>query len=70
MNDDVAGAVFRTGKLWFGSIRGGQAAGNERPLRQAEVGTVCILPLLAAAACSAHSAWSNIRTMRSLAQFP
>lgn len=45
MDDDVAGAVFRTGKLWFGSIQEARRLGM-KDTSQAEVGTVCILPLV------------------------
>src|SRR6266849_5889046 len=38
------GAVFRTGKLWCGSVQEARRLGMKDPA-QAEVGTVCILPL-------------------------
>jgi formate hydrogenlyase transcriptional activator len=45
MDDDVSGTVFRTGKLWFGSIQEARRLGM-KDTSQAEVGTVCILPLI------------------------
>jgi formate hydrogenlyase transcriptional activator len=45
MDDDASGAVFRTGKLWFGSIQEARRLGM-KDTSQAEVGTVCILPLV------------------------
>jgi formate hydrogenlyase transcriptional activator len=39
------GAVFRTGKLWCGSVQQARRLGMKDP-GQAEVGTVCILPLV------------------------
>ncbi len=39
------GAVFRTGKLWCGSVQEARRLGMKDPA-QAEVGTVCILPLV------------------------
>jgi formate hydrogenlyase transcriptional activator len=45
MDDDAAGAVFRSGKLWFGSIQEARRLGM-KDTSQAEVGTVCILPLV------------------------
>jgi formate hydrogenlyase transcriptional activator len=39
------GAVFRTGKLWCGSVQEARRLGMKDPT-QAEVGTVCILPLV------------------------
>jgi formate hydrogenlyase transcriptional activator len=45
MDDDVSGAVFRTGKLWFGSVQQARRLGM-KDTSQAEVGTVCILPLI------------------------
>jgi formate hydrogenlyase transcriptional activator len=45
MDDDVSGTVFRTGKLWFGSIQEARRLGM-KDTSQAEVGTVCILPLV------------------------
>jgi len=38
------GAAFRTGKLWCGSVQEARRLGMKDPA-QAEVGTVCILPL-------------------------
>ena len=45
MDDDVSSEVFRTGKLWFGSIQEARRLGM-KDTSQAEVGTVCILPLI------------------------
>jgi formate hydrogenlyase transcriptional activator len=45
MDDDASGTVFRTGKLWFGSIQEARRLGM-KDTSQAEVGTVCILPLI------------------------
>jgi formate hydrogenlyase transcriptional activator len=39
------GAVFRTGKLWCGSVQEARRLGMKDPAH-AEVGTVCILPLV------------------------
>jgi formate hydrogenlyase transcriptional activator len=39
------GTVFRTGKLWCGSVQEARRLGMKDPA-QAEVGTVCILPLV------------------------
>jgi formate hydrogenlyase transcriptional activator len=39
------GAVFRTGKLWCGSVQEARRLGMKDP-GQAELGTVCILPLV------------------------
>jgi formate hydrogenlyase transcriptional activator len=45
IDEDVAGTVFRTGKLWCGSIQEASRLGMKYPLH-AEVGTLCILPLV------------------------
>jgi formate hydrogenlyase transcriptional activator len=45
VDDDVFGAVFRTGKLWCGSVEEARRLGM-KGTAQAEVGTVCILPLI------------------------
>jgi formate hydrogenlyase transcriptional activator len=45
MDEDVSGAVFRTGKLWCGSVQEARRLGM-KDTAQAEVGTVCILPLV------------------------
>ena len=45
MDDDISGAVFRTGKLWCGSVQEARRLGM-KDTSQAEVGTVCILPLI------------------------
>jgi formate hydrogenlyase transcriptional activator len=45
IDDDVSGAVFRTGKLWCGSVQEARRLGM-KDTAQAEVGTVCILPLV------------------------
>jgi formate hydrogenlyase transcriptional activator len=44
-DDDVSTAVFRTGKLWLGSVQEARRLGM-KDTSQAEVGTVCILPLI------------------------
>src|SRR3984893_7986077 len=43
--DDVARAVFRTGKLWCGSVQEARRLGM-RDSGHPEIGTVCILPLV------------------------
>src|SRR5712664_990420 len=45
MDEDVSGAVFRTGKLWCGSVREARRLGM-KDSAQAELGTVCVLPLV------------------------
>jgi formate hydrogenlyase transcriptional activator len=45
MDEDVSGAVFRTGKLWCGSVQEARRLGM-KDTAQAEVGTVCVLPLV------------------------
>src|SRR5258706_10546332 len=45
IDEDVSGAVFRTGKLWCGSIQAARRLGI-KGTAQAQVGTVCILPLV------------------------
>src|ERR1700731_1047084 len=45
VDEDVSGAVFRTGKLWCGSVQEGRRLGM-KDTAQAEIGTVCILPLV------------------------
>jgi formate hydrogenlyase transcriptional activator len=45
IDDDIAGAVFRTGKLWCGSVQEARRLGM-KGTAQAEVGTVCVLPLV------------------------
>src|SRR5712672_2952042 len=45
LDEDVSGAVFRTGKLWRGSVQEARRLGL-KDTAQAEVGTVCILPLV------------------------
>jgi formate hydrogenlyase transcriptional activator len=44
IDEDVSGTVFRTGKLWCGSVQEAKRLGMKDPA-QAEVGTVCVLPL-------------------------
>src|SRR5467141_1316603 len=44
IDEDVSGAVFRTGKLWCGSVLEARRLGM-KDTAQVEVGTVCILPL-------------------------
>ncbi len=45
IDEDVSGAVFRTGKLWCGSVQEARRLGM-KDTSQAEVGTVCVLPLV------------------------
>ena len=45
MDEDISGEVFRTGKLWCGSIQEARRRGM-KDTAQAEVGTVCVLPLV------------------------
>jgi formate hydrogenlyase transcriptional activator len=45
VDDDVAAAVFRTGKLWCGSVQQARRLGM-KDSGQPEVGTVCVLPLV------------------------
>jgi formate hydrogenlyase transcriptional activator len=45
LDEDVSGEVFRTGKLWCGSIQEARRLGL-KDTAQAEVGNVCILPLV------------------------
>ncbi len=45
IDEDISGAVFRTGKLWCGSIQEARRLGM-KDTAQAEVGTVCCLPLV------------------------
>jgi formate hydrogenlyase transcriptional activator len=45
IDEDVSGTVFRTGKLWCGSIQEARRLGMKYALH-AEVGTLCILPLV------------------------
>jgi formate hydrogenlyase transcriptional activator len=45
IDQEIAGAVFRTGKLWCGSVQEARRLGM-KDTSQAEVGTVCILPLV------------------------
>jgi len=45
IDDDVAGTVFRTGKLWCGSVQEARRLGM-KGTAQTEVGTVCVLPLV------------------------
>jgi formate hydrogenlyase transcriptional activator len=44
-DDDISGAVFRTGKLWCGSLQEARRLGM-KDSTQSEVGTLCILPLV------------------------
>jgi formate hydrogenlyase transcriptional activator len=44
-DEDISGTVFRTGKLWCGSVQEARRLGM-KDTAQAEVGTVCVLPLL------------------------
>src|SRR5882724_7284168 len=45
MDEDISGAVFRTGKPWCGSVQEARRRGM-KDTAQAEVGTVSILPLV------------------------
>src|SRR3984893_10668688 len=45
IDEDVSGTVFRTGKPWCGSVQEARRLGM-KDTAQAEVGTVCILPLV------------------------
>jgi formate hydrogenlyase transcriptional activator len=45
IDEDFSGAVFRTGKLWCGSVQEARRLGM-KDMAQVEVGTVCILPLV------------------------
>jgi formate hydrogenlyase transcriptional activator len=45
IDEDVSGAVFRTGKLWCGTVQEARRLGM-KDTAQAEVGTVCIFPLV------------------------
>jgi len=45
IDGDVSGTVYRTGKLWCGSVQEARRLGM-KDTAQAEVGTVCILPLV------------------------
>src|SRR6202163_2424057 len=45
IDEDLSGAVFRTGKLWCGSVQEARRLGM-KDTAQAEIGTVCILPLV------------------------
>jgi formate hydrogenlyase transcriptional activator len=45
IDEDVSGVVFRTGKLWCGSVQEARRLGM-KDTAQGEVGTVCILPLV------------------------
>src|SRR6266849_2000856 len=45
LDEDVSGAVFRSGKPWCGSVQEARRLGM-KDLAQVEVGTVCILPLV------------------------
>src|SRR5580700_1948763 len=45
LDEDISGAVFRTGKLWCGSVQEARRLGM-KDTSQADAGTVCILPLI------------------------
>jgi len=45
IDEDVSGTVYRTGKLWCGSVHEARRLGM-KDTAQVEVGTVCILPLV------------------------
>jgi formate hydrogenlyase transcriptional activator len=44
IDEDVSGTVYRTGKLWYGSVQEARRLGM-KDTAQVEGGTVCILPL-------------------------
>jgi formate hydrogenlyase transcriptional activator len=44
IDEDISGAVFRTGKLWCGSVQEARRLGM-KDTSQADAGTVCVLPL-------------------------
>jgi formate hydrogenlyase transcriptional activator len=45
IDEDISGVVFRTGKLWCGSVQEARRLGMKDTVR-AEVGTVCVLPIV------------------------
>jgi formate hydrogenlyase transcriptional activator len=45
IDEDISGVVFRTGRLWCGSVQEARRLGM-RDTVQAEVGTVCVLPIV------------------------
>ena len=45
IDEDISGAVFRTGKPWCGTVGEARRLGM-KDTAQAEIGTVCILPLV------------------------
>jgi formate hydrogenlyase transcriptional activator len=45
IDEDVSGVVFRTGKLWCGSVQEARRLGM-KDTAEADVGTVCIVPLV------------------------
>ena len=45
IDEDISGMVFRTGKLWCGSVQEARRLGM-KDSTQADYGTVCILPLV------------------------
>src|ERR1700751_508882 len=45
IDEDISGEVFRTGKLWCGSVQEARRLGM-KGTAQAEAGTVCVLPLV------------------------
>jgi formate hydrogenlyase transcriptional activator len=45
IDEDISGVVFRTGKLWCGSVQEAKRLGMKDTV-QAEVGTVCVLPIV------------------------
>ena len=45
IDEDVSGTVYRTGKLWCGSVQEARRLGM-KDTAQADAGTVCILPLV------------------------
>jgi formate hydrogenlyase transcriptional activator len=45
IDEDVSGTVYRTGKLWCGSVAEARRLGM-KDTSQADAGTVCILPLI------------------------
>src|SRR6202007_794783 len=45
LDEDISGTVFRTGKPWCGTVQEARRLGM-KDTAQAEVGTVCVLPLV------------------------
>jgi len=64
MDEDISGAVFRTGKPWCGSVQEARRRGM-KDTAQAEVERFRSFLLSAEVAFWGYSVWSNIRTLRS-----